>query len=82
MFTVYAIYNREVGKLYIGQTVNLPYRMYLHNTHAFKGYTSRFKGRWELIYEESTATRSEALQREKQLKSYRGREFVKARIPG
>ncbi|PLS82092.1 endonuclease [Candidatus Saccharibacteria bacterium] len=82
MFDVYVIYNRQAGKIYIGQTANIDKRMQEHNQHTFKGFTARFQGSWELIFKESTATRSEALKREKQLKSFRGREFVKTFIPG
>lgn len=81
MYSVYAIYNQSVGKIYIGQTQDLPERLRIHNEHLFKGYTSRFQGEWELIYSESVATRTEALQREKQLKSFRGREYIKQYIP-
>lgn len=81
MYFIYAIYNKQSNKFYIGQTQDLYERLRLHNEHVFKGYTSRFPGKWELIYKESVATRSEALKREKQLKSYRGREFLKNRIP-
>jgi putative endonuclease len=82
MFTVYAIYNKQADKYYIGQTSDIVNRLRLHNSNTFKGYTSRFQGEWELIYNESVATRSEALAREKQLKSYRGREYIKTHIPG
>jgi putative endonuclease len=75
---VYAVYNRENNKIYIGQTENLNERLKLHNTKEFVGsFTSRFNGHWELIYKEEVKTRKEALIREKQLKSYRGREFIK-----
>ena len=82
MFYIYAIYNHEANKFYIGQTENLPKRLDEHNQHTFKGYTARFPGEWKFIYQESASTRSEALKREKQLKSFRGREFVKKYIPG
>jgi putative endonuclease len=82
MYNVYAIYNKEADKFYIGQTKDTAERLRIHNNHGFRGYTSRFPGKWELIYEESVATRSEALKREKQLKSFRGREFIKQFIPG
>ncbi len=82
MFSVYAIYNKEADKIYIGQTVNMTERLKQHNNHTFKGYTARFQGKWELIYEESVATRSEALKREKQLKSGNGRLFIRSHIPG
>lgn len=81
MYSVYAIYNKSSQKFYIGQTDDIDIRLQLHNSHTFKGYTSRFPGKWKLIYNESVATRPEALKREKQLKSYRGREFIKTHIP-
>ncbi len=81
MYFVYAIYNREAGQSYIGQTRDLKGRLRLHNEHTFKSYTARFPGVWELIYKESVASRSEALLREKQLKSGNGRVFIKGFIP-
>jgi putative endonuclease len=81
MYTVYAIYNKEAKKFYIGQTVNLETRLEQHNHKSFKGYTSRFDGLWDLVYSEEAGTRVEALTREKQLKSFRGREFIKQHIP-
>lgn len=80
MYTIYAIYNAKYKKIYIGQTQNLEVRLTLHNQHTFKGYTARYDGLWELIFSESVDTRQEALIREKQLKSYRGREFIKSHI--
>ncbi|MEK7535375.1 MAG: GIY-YIG nuclease family protein [Patescibacteria group bacterium] len=82
MHWVYAIHNRQANKSYIGQTEDVEKRLQAHNTHALGGYTARFPGKWELIYKESVVTRSEALKREKQLKSFRGREFVKQFILG
>jgi len=82
MFYLYAIYNLKYHKIYIGQTENLTRRIKFHNNKTFhKCYTSRFDGKWQLIYQEEVATRQEALKREKQLKSFRGREFVKTFIP-
>lgn len=81
MYYVYAIFNRNCNKIYIGQTENIEERLRLHNNKEFKGsYTSRFSGNWELVYKEAVETRHESLIREKQLKSYRGREFIKKLI--
>jgi putative endonuclease len=82
MYFVYGIYNHGAKKLYIGQTKDLLQRIRMHNDHTFVCFTSRFQGEWKLIYKESVTTRSEALRREKQLKSFRGREFVRSFIPG
>ena len=79
---IYALYNKNYEKIYIGQTENLEKRLSLHNNKIFKRcYTARFDGEWQLIYQEEVATRQEALIREKQLKSYHGREFIKKYIP-
>lgn len=82
MYTVYAIYNVDHKKVYIGQTDDLENRLKLHKNKAFEGsYTSRFDGEWTLIYSENVPDRTIALKREEQLKSYRGREFIKQQIP-
>lgn len=82
MYFIYAVYNKTVNKIYIGQTENLKNRLELHNNKTFdKSYTSRFDGKWELIYSEKADDRKSALIREKQLKSFRGREFIKKYIP-
>jgi putative endonuclease len=81
MFTVYAVYNKLADKVYVGQTNNLQRRLAEHNSNSLH-YTGRIQGEWVLIYKESVATRSEALTREKQLKSYRGRESLREYIPG
>jgi putative endonuclease len=82
MFSIYALYNKDHNKLYIGQTKDIDARLNLHNTHEFENsYTARYSGKWEVIYKEEAADRQTALKREKQLKSYRGRMFVKKHIP-
>ena len=81
MYFVYAVYNDEHSKLYIGQTNNITERIKLHNDKIFnKSYTARFDGKWRLIYSEPVKNREDALKREKQLKSYKGREFIKKYI--
>lgn len=81
MYTVYAIYNRKSQKTCIGQTVDLEIRLEQHNHKTFKGHTSRFDGLWDFIYSEEADSREKALKREKQLKSFQGREFIKKYIP-
>lgn len=80
-FIVYAIYNEDHKKIYIGQTDNIDCRLREHNNKFGNHYTAKFTGEWKLIYEEQFETRHEALLREKQLKTYRGREFIKRQIP-
>jgi putative endonuclease len=80
-FIIYAIYNKKCNKTYIGQTKDINERLKLHNEKRLKGYTSRFAGSWEIIYIEEAENRQDALIREKQLKSYQGRQFIKQFIP-
>lgn len=82
MFTVYALFNKKHDKIYIGQTEDIDSRLKLHNYSIFaKAYTARFSGDWVLVYSEQASSRKAALLREKQLKSFRGREFVRKHIP-
>ena len=84
MFTVYVLRNEVSGKIYIGQTNNFEKRIKQHNDENFdeRAYTSLNKGKWLLVYKEEFSTRKEAMIREKQLKSSRGRNFIKKTIKG
>ena len=75
MFTVYAIFSPDFGKIYIGYSANLPERLKAHNSNSNTGWTAKFKP-WTVVYVEEMASKSDALRREKQLKSAKGREFV------
>ena len=78
MHYVYAIYNAKYSKIYIGETEDVDTRIAAHNDHRFKtSFTARFDGLWKLIYSEECKNRADARKREKQLKSYRGRQFIK-----
>ncbi len=79
-YYVYAIYNRQHNKIYIGQTVDLKKRLFEHNNKIYKGFTSIFNGNWILVHSEVYLSREQALIREKQLKSFRGREYVRKQI--
>jgi len=82
MYYVYAVYNKKNLKIYVGQTKDLEERITLHNSKVFKdSYTAKFDGKWKLIYTEKVISKQEALKREKQLKSHRGRDFIKQNIP-
>ena len=75
-FVVYILFSEDYGKTYIGFTSNLIERFKSHNYLSKKGYTIKFRP-WKVIYVEFFTTKSEALKREKLLKSGKGREFIK-----
>ena len=79
MFYVYVMRSLRSDKIYIGQTSDLDKRIKQHNDPDtdFSKYTKNNRGPWKLIYKEEVEIRSDALQREKFLKSGRGRTFLK-----
>ena len=80
MFTVYVLHSHKFDKIYIGYTSDIEKRLFAHNHPNNKGWTKSFQP-WEIIYSEEFETKEEAMDREKQLKSYRGREFIRKHIP-
>ena len=79
MFTVYVFYSEKYDKIYIGYTSNIEQRLLSHNKLSQKGYTVKYRP-WKIVYTEKFTTKKEALQREKELKSSRGRNFIRKEI--
>ena len=75
MFTVYVLYSATYNKIYVGYTSDLEARLNSHNFLATKGYTIKYRP-WEVIHTEAFELKEEALKREKELKSSRGRAFI------
>ncbi|MCH8306307.1 MAG: GIY-YIG nuclease family protein [Candidatus Marinimicrobia bacterium] len=75
MYYVYVLYSEKIDRLYIGQTKDLDRRLREH----FEGdsfYTKRADD-WKHFHTEEIETRSQAMKREKQLKSARGRDYLR-----
>ena len=79
MFATYVLYSKKFDKIYIGYTSDLEKRLLFHNKLATKGWTVKFRP-WKIIYKEEYETKPEAMKREKQLKSYQGRLFIRKLI--
>ena len=75
MFHVYVLYSEKFQKIYIGMTSNLEERLKSHNELGTKGWTIKFRP-WQIVYQEQFEDKKNALTREKQLKSAKGREFI------
>lgn len=76
MYTTYVLYSERYNKIYIGYTSSLEERMQAHNTFAREGYTVKFRP-WTVIYTEYYESKKDAMKREKELKTSRGREFIR-----
>jgi putative endonuclease len=81
-YYTYIIQSESTSKYYIGHTHDLNQRLKQHNEHAFSGSlaTKRLKGPWELVFTETFKTRSEAMKREKTLKSWKNTKAIEKLI--
>lgn len=64
---------------YTGQTEDLDRRLFEHNNNLLGRFTKN-KGPWKLIHSEKFTTRSEAMAREKYLKTGAGRDWIKQKF--
>jgi putative endonuclease len=78
-FVVYILYSTSSGRTYTGMTSDLITRFHFHNSKSTKGFTLRYRP-WTVIHVEFFGRKSDALQREKELKTGSGREWVKRNI--
>lgn len=75
MFTVYVLKSLKNGKRYIGFTSKSSEKRLSEHNSGSNTFT-RQNGPFVLIYTEEYRTKIEAMQREKFLKSGKGREFL------
>jgi putative endonuclease len=73
-YFVYILRSCISGKFYIGQTNNLCKRLEQHNSGYSKSTKSEIP--WELVYKEVYNNRSEAMKRERQLKSFKSKSYL------
>ena len=76
MFTVYVLYSEKHDRIYIGYTSDLINRFRSHQVLATKGYTVSYRP-WKVIHLEYFEHKSDALKREKTLKSGQGRSWIR-----
>ena len=78
MFYTYVLQSKKDGQFYVGFTKNLELRFEQHNN----GFVDSTKHRrpLELIYYDACLSRDDATKREKYLKSYHGKMFLKNRL--
>jgi predicted GIY-YIG superfamily endonuclease len=71
MFWTYILQN-PAGKFYIGHTDNLQTRVANHNrTDKIGGKFTRKNGPWILVWSEEHSSRSNAMRREREIKSWK-----------
>ncbi|HOH84052.1 MAG TPA: GIY-YIG nuclease family protein [Bacteroidales bacterium] len=75
-YTVYVLKSLSTGKLYTGQTEDIKRRLNEHQTGTGPVRYTKGRGPWELVYTEEYDERSQAMKREKYLKTGAGRDFL------
>ncbi len=78
MFHIYILLSGKTGEFYIGSTGNLEDRLTRHNAGRSK-YTKPGCP-WKLVYSESFITRSDAIKREKEIKSWKSHKRIEELI--
>ncbi len=79
MFHVYVLQN-ERGRFYIGHTDDLERRLREHNEPEGKSHLGKFthkNGPWKLVWSEAQASRSAAMLRERQIKSWKSARTIR-----
>ena len=76
----YALRGKRDGWLYIGMSCNVERRLREHNGGYNRSTRSRIP--FELVYVEECDSRQEARERERFLKTGKGREFLRSRVAG
>ena len=79
IYTVYVLYSKKFNKIYVGFTFDLKQRLLSHNELAKKGWTINYRP-WKLIHEEKFTEKKLAMKREIELKSHKGRDFIRKLI--
>ena len=78
MFYTYVLQSLDDMKFYVGYTKDLKLRFEQHTKGLVE--STRDRGLLKLIYYEACLSRDDALRREKYLKTYHGKMFLKRRL--
>ncbi len=73
-YYTYILQSQLTSQLYIGQTNNLEDRLKRHNGNRTK--STKGKGSWQIIFFREFTTRSEAVRLERQLKSFKNKQYI------
>ena len=78
MFYVYVLFSEKDGNFYVGYTANLKNRVLKHNSGEVQ--STKWRRPLLLVYYEASINKSDALHREKYLKTSYGKRYIKNRL--
>ncbi len=79
-YHVYVLVSGKTGRRYVGSSGDFPDRLARHNAGEVK--STRHGVPWRLVHSEAFATRAEAVQRERFLKTGKGRDELDRLLQG
>ena len=78
MYYVYVLKSRKDGRFYVGYTADLRKRITEHNDGKVRSTCYRIP--FDLLYYEASGNKTDALHREKYLKTTYGKRYLKNRL--
>ncbi|MFQ6023417.1 MAG: GIY-YIG nuclease family protein [Acidiferrobacterales bacterium] len=78
MYYTYVLQSQKDGNLYVGYTMDLRKRVLAHNSGRIS--STRYRSPFRLVYYEACRVQSDALRREKYLKTAYGKRYLKNRL--
>ncbi|MCJ7802322.1 MAG: GIY-YIG nuclease family protein [Candidatus Marinimicrobia bacterium] len=78
MFYTYIIQSEKTSRYYIGYTKDMTVRLERHNSGWSKSTRSGIP--WKLVYFEKYESKSDAIKRERKLKSYKNKQYLERLI--
>lgn len=78
MFYVYVLKSQKDGNYYVGYTSDLKKRLQAHNSCSVP--STKYRTPFDLVYYEASQCQSDALRREKYLKTTYGKRYIKSRL--
>ena len=73
-YFVYILYSKRLNKYYIGSTYDVGWRLERHN--ARWGKYTKTGIPWEIVFAEEYLSKTEALNREKEIKKKKSRKYI------
>jgi len=80
MYYVYVLKSKKDGNFYVGYTGNLRKRLTEHSDGNVR--STRYRLPFEMVYYEASRNNTDALHREKYLKTTYGKRYLKNRLKG
>ncbi|MBI2024127.1 GIY-YIG nuclease family protein [Candidatus Giovannonibacteria bacterium] len=74
MYYTYILVSEKFNAYYVGYTANLNHRLLAHNNGMVRATKNR--GPWKIFYHEKFETEVGAVQRERQIKSWKSRKAI------